>query len=39
MDYLEKYDYLVKVLTSEIEIDGKKVCLKDDIEKFFIRES
>jgi hypothetical protein len=37
MDYLEKYDYLVKVLTEEIEIDGKKFCLRDDFEKFFIR--
>ena len=25
MEYLDKYDYLLKVLTEEIDIDGKKV--------------
>jgi hypothetical protein len=37
MDYLDKYDALVKLLTEEVEIDGKKINLKDDFEKFFIR--
>ena len=37
MDYLDKYDKLVKILTEEIEIDGKKYNLNDDFEKFFIR--
>ena len=37
MEYLDKYDYLLKVLTEEIDIDGKKVRLKDDFEKFFIK--
>lgn len=37
MDYLDKYDSLVKLITEEIEIDGKKLSLKDDFEKFFIR--
>jgi len=37
MDHLDKYDELIKILTEEIEIDGKKVNLKDDFEKFFIR--
>jgi hypothetical protein len=37
MEYLEKYDYLVKILTEEVEIDGKKFNLKEDFEKFFIR--
>ena len=37
MDYIDKYDELVKILTEEIEIDGKKYNLKDDFEKFFIR--
>lgn len=37
MDYLDKYDELVRILTEEIEIDGKKVSLKDDFEKFFVR--
>lgn len=39
MDYLDKYDKLVKILTEEIEIDGKKYDLKEDFEKFFIREN
>jgi hypothetical protein len=37
MDYLDKYDRLIEILTEEIEIDGKKFNLKDDFEKFFIR--
>ena len=37
MDYLDKYDALVKLITEEIEIEGKKVNLKDDFEKFFIK--
>jgi hypothetical protein len=36
MEYLDKYDQLVKVLTEEIEIDGKKFNLKADFDKFFI---
>lgn len=37
MEYLDKYDYLLKILTEEVEIDGKRYRLKDDFEKFFIR--
>lgn len=37
MDYLDKYDRLIEILTEEIEIDGKKFNLRDDFEKFFIR--
>jgi hypothetical protein len=37
MEYLDKYDYLLKILTEEIDIDGKNVRLKDDFEKFFIK--
>lgn len=37
MDYLDKYDALLKLLTEEVEIDGKKYDLKEDFEKFFIR--
>jgi hypothetical protein len=37
MDYLDKYDSLVNLLTEEVEIEGKKVNLKDDFEKFFIK--
>lgn len=37
MEYLDKYDYLLKILTEDIEVDGKVVKLKDDFEKFFVR--
>lgn len=37
MDYLDKYDELVKLLTEEVEVDGKKFNLKEDFEKFFIK--
>lgn len=37
MDYLDKYDSLVKLITEEVEIDGKKYDLKEDFEKFFVR--
>lgn len=37
MDYLDKYDSLVSILTEEVEIEGKKYNLKEDFEKFFIR--
>jgi hypothetical protein len=37
MEYQDKYDELVKILTEEIEIDGKKYNLKEDFEKFFVR--
>lgn len=37
MEYLDKYDRLVKLLTEEIEIDGKKYDLKEDFEKFFVK--
>ena len=39
MEYLDKYDELIKILTEEIEIDGKKYLLKEDFEKFFVREN
>ena len=39
MEYLDKYDKLVKILTEEIEIDGKTYDLKVDFEKFFIRDN
>jgi hypothetical protein len=28
MEYLDKYDRLIKILFEEIEIDGKKLILK-----------
>jgi hypothetical protein len=37
MDYLDKYDALVKLITEDFELEGKKVNLKDDFEKFFVR--
>jgi hypothetical protein len=37
MEYQDKYDSLVKLLTEEVEIDGKKYNLKDDFDKFFVR--
>lgn len=37
MDYQDKYDQLIKLLTEVVEIDGKKYNLKDDFEKFFVR--
>jgi hypothetical protein len=37
MEYLDKYDALVKLLTEEFELDGKKVNLKDDFDKFFVK--
>jgi hypothetical protein len=37
MEYQDKYDKLVKLLTEDFEIDGKKFNLKDDFEKFFVR--
>jgi hypothetical protein len=37
MDYLDKYDMLISILTEEIEVDGKKYDLKEDFEKFFIK--
>ncbi len=37
MEYLDKYDKLVKLLTEEIEIEGKNYNLKEDFEKFFVK--
>ena len=37
MEYQDKYDKLVKLLTEEVEIDGKIFNLKEDFEKFFVR--
>ena len=39
MEYLDKYDKLVSILTEDFEIDGKKINLKEDFEKFFIRDN
>ena len=37
MEYQDKYDKLVKLLTEDFEVEGKKFNLKDDFEKFFVR--
>ena len=37
MEYQDKYDELVRLLTEEVEIDGKKYNLKDDFDKFFVK--
>jgi hypothetical protein len=37
MEYVDKYEELLNILTGEIEIDGKKYFLKEEFEKFFIR--
>jgi len=37
MEYVDKYDELLKVLTEEIEIDGKKYSAKEEFDKFFVR--
>ena len=37
MEYIDKYDDLVKIITEDIEIDGKKFNLRDEFEKFFIK--
>lgn len=39
MEYQDKYDQLVKLLTEDFEIEGKTYNLKEDFEKFFIREN
>lgn len=35
--YLDRYDNLLKILTEEVIIDGKKYLLKEEFEKFFIK--
>lgn len=37
MEYQDKYDDLLRLLTEEVEIDGKKFNLKEDFEKFFVK--
>lgn len=36
-DLLDRYDELLNILIEEVEVDGKKVFLKEDFEKFFIK--
>lgn len=37
MEYQDKYDKLVKLMTEEFEIEGKNFNLKEDFEKFFVK--
>jgi len=37
MEYVDKYDQLLSLITEEFEIDGKKYLLKDEFDKFFIK--
>jgi len=37
VEKIDKYDILIRILTEEIEIDGKKTSLKEDYDKFFVR--
>lgn len=37
MEYQDKYDLLIKMVTEDVEIEGKKYNLKDDFEKFFVK--
>ncbi len=37
MDYVDKYEELLNLISGEVEIEGKKYLLKDEFEKFFVR--
>ena len=37
MEYQDKYDQLVKLLTEEAQIEGKNYNFKEDFEKFFVK--
>jgi oxalate decarboxylase/phosphoglucose isomerase-like protein (cupin superfamily) len=37
VEHLDRYDDLLRILTENVEVDGKTVKLKDDFEKFFVR--
>jgi hypothetical protein len=37
MEYQDKYDEFLKLITEEVTIDDKKYNLKEDFEKFFVR--
>lgn len=37
MEYIDKYDDLKKLITEDIEIDGKSYNLEEEFEKFFIK--
>ena len=37
MENIDRYDELLKLLTEKVIIDGKEYSLKEDFEKFFIK--
>lgn len=37
MEYVDKYDELKKIITEEVEIDGKMYKLEDEFERFFVK--
>lgn len=37
MEYTEKYDNLVKLVSGDYELDGKTFNLKEEFEKFFVK--
>jgi hypothetical protein len=37
VEYLDKYDNLLKILTHDVMVDGKNVKLSEDFEKFFVK--
>jgi hypothetical protein len=37
MEYQDKYDKLVNMITDDFEINGKEFNIKDDFEKFFVK--
>lgn len=37
MDYMDKYDELKRIITEEVEIDGKKYKLEEEFERFFVK--
>jgi len=37
MEYLDKYDMLKKIITEEMEIDGKMYTLEEEFDKFFVK--
>jgi|TARA_R110002153_G_scaffold6210_4_gene28299 hypothetical protein len=37
MEYQDKYDKLIEMITDDFNIDDKEYNLKDDFEKFFVK--
>jgi len=37
MDYVDKYDELKRIITEEVEIDGKMYRLEDEFDRFFVK--